>query len=79
MDTEYIKSSTRYFRNPGLYLGEIATNFDVIEKSANTNDVVDLKMSNAEFKGSLDYDWVLDKIGNLGFNELLEDIKKIIS
>jgi len=79
MDTDYIKASTKYLRNPGLYLEDIAEKFEVIEKSANTNEAVDLKMNNAEFKGSLDYDWVLKKIGNLGFNELLQDIIIAIS
>jgi hypothetical protein len=60
-------------------LSEICSNYDVIEKSANTKDVVDLKMVNAEFKGSLDYDWVLDQIGNSGFNELIQDINTVIS
>lgn len=79
MDTEYIKTNTKYLKNPGQYLGVIASNFDVIEKSANTNDVVDLKMNNAEFKGSLDYDWVLDKIGNSDFDKLIQDINSAIS
>ena len=79
MDIEYIKTNTKYFKDPGQYLGEISANYDIIEKSSNTNDVVDLTMANAEFKGSLDYDWILDKIGESGFNELISDINAIIS
>lgn len=79
MDSEYIKSNTKYLRNPGQYLGEIADKFDVIDNSANTDEVVDLKMSKAEFKGSLDYDWVLEQIGDNGFDELLIDINNAIS
>lgn len=79
MDENYIKKNTKYLKNPGQYFGEICENFETIVKSANTDDVVDLKMTNAEFKGSLNYNWVLDQIGYLGFEELLFDINKCIS
>lgn len=79
MDEEYIKENTRYFKNPGLYLGSIASNFDTIEKSANTTNSVDLRMENAEFKGALNYEWLLSEIGDSGFQELIEDIKSILS
>jgi len=79
MDADYIKTNSKYMKNPGQYLGEISSKYDIIERSANTSDVVDLKMVNAEFKGSLKYDWVLDTIGSSGFNELIQDINTAIS
>ena len=79
MDEEYIKTNTKYFKKPGLYLGSIANNFDMIEKSANTNSEVDLRMENAEFKGALDYQWLLNKIGDSGFYDLIDDIKSILN
>lgn len=79
MDEEYIKTNTRYFKNPGEHLSDIGINYDKIEQSSNTDKVVDLKMENAEFKGSLNYDWILNQIDKLGFNELLMDINKILS
>lgn len=79
MDSDYIKSNTKFLRNPGQYLSEISNNYDLIDKSANTNKDVDLKMNNAEFKGSLNYNWVKSMIGNCGFNELISDINSAIS
>tara|TARA_B100000678_G_scaffold244077_1_gene215906 strand:- start:3796 stop:7086 length:3291 start_codon:yes stop_codon:yes gene_type:complete len=79
MDEEYIRANTKYFKNPGKHLGIIGENFDTIKNSSNTNNDVDLKMDFAEFKGSLDYKWVLNKIGDSGFDELLVDIKNILS
>ncbi|WBL23546.1 sacsin N-terminal ATP-binding-like domain-containing protein [Zunongwangia sp. HRR-M8] len=79
MDENYIRANTKYFKNPGKHLGVIGENFDTIENSSNTNNDVDLKMDFAEFKGSLDYKWVLNKIGDSGFDELLVDIKNILS
>lgn len=78
MDEDYIKANTKYFKNPGKHLGPIGENFDTIENSSNTNSNVDLKMDFAEFKGSLDYAWVLNEIGASGFDELLIDINKIL-
>jgi hypothetical protein len=79
MDEEYIKNNTKYFKNPGAHLSDIGINYDKIKQSSNTENSVDLKMENAEFKGSLDYKWTLNQIGKLGFNELLMDINKILS
>ncbi len=79
MDENYIKANTKYFKNPGKHLSVICDNFDTIENSSNTNKDVDLKMDFAEFKGSLDYKWVLNKIDDSGFDELLVDIKNILS
>lgn len=79
MDEEYIKTNTKYFKNPGAHLSDIGINYDKIKQSSNTENSVDLKMENAEFKGSLDYKWTLNQIGKLGFNELLMDINKILS
>lgn len=79
MDEEYIKSNARYFKNPGLHLGEIGNNYDKIEQSSNTQNVVDLKMENAEFKGSIDYQWILNQINDLGFQDLLKDINAVLS
>ena len=78
MDEEYIKSNAKYFKNPGRYLGLIGENYDMIKNNSNTNNIVDLKMEFAEFKGSLDYSWVLNEIGNTGFEELLLDINKAL-
>lgn len=76
MDEDYIKSNTKYFKNPGKHLETIVKNFDIIESSSNTNSKVDLKMDFAEFKGSLDYAWILKEIGDSGFDELLVDINR---
>ena len=78
MDEDYIKANTKYFKNPGNYLGPIVENFDTIKSSSNTNNNVDLKMDFAEFKGALDYKWVINEIGNSGFNDLLTDINKVL-
>ncbi|MPS75057.1 MAG: hypothetical protein E2590_18170 [Chryseobacterium sp.] len=79
MDIDYVKNNCKYFKNPGEYLGNIVDSYNKIEETANTNGQVDLKMENAEFKGSLNYKWVLDKIGDSGFTELIKDITKILS
>ncbi|WP_343330524.1 sacsin N-terminal ATP-binding-like domain-containing protein [Polaribacter staleyi] len=79
MNEDYIKLNTKYFKNPGKHLALIGENFDAIESSSNTNSNVDLKMDFAEFKGALDYKWVLNEIGNSGFNELLVDIKSVLN
>ena len=79
MDEEYIKSNAKYFKNPGKHLGIIGENYDTIKNNSNTNSNVDLKMDFAEFKGSLDYQWVLEEIGDSGFEELLIDITKTLS
>lgn len=78
MDEDYIKANTKYFKNPGKHLGLIGENFDTIESSSNINSEVDLKMDFAEFKGALEYNWVLEEIGDSGFDELLVDISKIL-
>lgn len=78
MDEDYIKLNTKYLKNPGNHLGPIGENFDTIKSSSNTSNNVDLKMDFAEFKGSLDYNWVLKEIGSSGFEELLVDIENIL-
>jgi hypothetical protein len=79
MDDNFIKANTKYFKNPGNHLAMIGDNFDTIKNSSNTNNTVDLKMEFAEFKGTLDYTWVLNEIGNSGFKELLIDINKALT
>lgn len=79
MDTEYIKSNAQYFRNPGEYLSPIVDNYLMINSKANTPEKVDLKMDYAQFKGTLDYSWIKEKVAGRGFNELITDIKRIIS
>jgi len=78
MDEDYIKANSRYFKNPGKHLGSIGSNFDIIMESVNTTNKVDLKMDKTEFKGALDYKWVLNEIGVLGFNDLLNDINTVL-
>lgn len=78
MDEDYIKLNTKYFKNPGKHLGLIGDNYDAIVSSSNTDNEVDLKMDFAEFKGSLNYSWVLNEIGPSGFEELLLDINKAL-
>lgn len=79
MDIEYIKSNVQYFKNPGEYLSPIVENYSTIESKSNTTEKVDLKMDYAQFKGALDYGWVKEKVAGRGFNELITDIKRIIS
>ncbi|WP_419487361.1 sacsin N-terminal ATP-binding-like domain-containing protein [Chryseobacterium bernardetii] len=79
MDIEYVKNSCKYFKNPGKYLGDIVDSYNTIKKTTNKYIEIDLKMDNAEFKGALEYTWLLSIIGNLGFNELIKDITKILS
>jgi hypothetical protein len=79
MDEDYIKSNTKYFKNQGNHLGPIGENFDTIKSNSNTNSNVDLKMDFAEFKGALEYDWILKEIGDSGFNELLIDINRVLN
>jgi len=79
MDEDYVKVNAKYFKHPGKHLGSIVDNFDTINKSANTDNLVDLKMDFAEFKGSLNYEWTLNEVGNNGFDELLIDIKNILT
>ena len=62
-----------------LFVGLLGVCADDDVDAPPSDDVVDLKMTNAEFKGSLNYNWVLDQIGYLGFEELLFDINKCIS
>jgi hypothetical protein len=78
MNEDYIKLNTKYFKNPGRHLSSIGRDFDIIMESVNTSNKVDLKMDNTEFKGSLDYKWVLEEIDDSGFEELLIDINKIL-
>lgn len=79
MDVEYVRSNCKYFKNPGEYLVHIVDGYNTIEETANRNEQVALKMDNAEFKGSLNYKWLLDKVGASSFNELSEDITKTLS
>ncbi|KVV14588.1 sacsin N-terminal ATP-binding-like domain-containing protein [Flavobacterium sp. TAB 87] len=79
MDEDYIKTNSKYFKEPGKHLGKIGENYDTIKSSSNTESLIDLKMDFAEFKGSLDYKWVLEEIGDSGFEELLVDINKVLS
>jgi hypothetical protein len=79
MDEGYIKANSRYFKNPGKYLGPIGENFETIKSNSNTNSNVDLKMDFAEIKGALDYAWLLNVIGDSGFNELLVDINRVLN
>lgn len=79
MDEDYIKLNTKYFKNPGQHLHEIVNNFEIVKNSTNTSNAVDLKMDYADFKGSLDYEWIKKQIGNSGFDELLVDITKTLS
>jgi len=79
MDVEYVRSNCKYFKNPGEYLVHIVDGYNTIGETANRNEQVALKMDNAEFKGSLNYKWVLDKVGESGFNELIKDITKTLS
>ena len=79
MDTEYIKNNTKYLRNPGQYLGGIVEKYQKIEIDTNTLEKVDLKMENAEFKGSLNYNWIKEKTINSGFKDLITDIERILS
>ncbi len=78
MDQDYIRANTKYLRNPGKHLSSIGANFDMIKQSSNTDDIVDLRMENAEFKGALDYKWLLAEIGDCGFKELIDDINRVI-
>ncbi|MGG5210784.1 sacsin N-terminal ATP-binding-like domain-containing protein [Chryseobacterium sp. MIQD13] len=78
MDVEYVRKNCKYFKNPGEYLFHIVDGYNTIEETANKNEKVDLRMDNAEFKGSLNYKWVLDKIGDSGFTELIKDINKVL-
>lgn len=79
MDTDYIKSNTKYLKNPGQYLQDISNNYDLIESKANTLNEIDLKMDYAEFKGSIEYNWIKDNTKNSGFAALIEDIKRILN
>lgn len=79
MDIEYAKNNCKYFKNPGEHLIDIVDSYKTIKGTANRNEQVVLKMDNAEFKVSLKYEWVIDKIEKLGFNELIKDIIKILS
>lgn len=78
MDENYIKDNCKYFKNPGEFLGDIVNNHDIIYEAASKNDKAALKMEHAEFKGLLDYKWVLEKVGKLGFKELIEDVNTIL-
>ncbi|WP_333621547.1 sacsin N-terminal ATP-binding-like domain-containing protein [Sphingobacterium multivorum] len=75
----YIKMNARFFKNPGQYLTAIPERLEVIEEQSNTDEEVDLRMDFAEFKGSLDYNWIKEKTNNSGFNELISDIQRILS
>jgi hypothetical protein len=79
MSTAYIKANTKYLKNPGSYFSEINTNYNIIESSSNTDKDIDLKMENAEFKGSMDYEWLNKIVIGQGFEELIEDIRSSIS
>lgn len=79
MDIEYAKNNCKYFKNPGEHLIDIVDGYKTIKGTANRNEQVVLKMDNAEFKVSLKYKWVIDKVGKLGFNELIKDITTILS
>lgn len=79
IDTNYIKSKARFFKNPGQYLMAIPDRLEIIKEKSNTNEEVDLRMDFAEFKGALSYDWIKEKTLNLGFNELIVDIQRILS
>ncbi|WP_147677415.1 sacsin N-terminal ATP-binding-like domain-containing protein [Algibacter pacificus] len=79
MDEDYIKLNTKYFKNPGNHLESIGSNYDLVMENVNTDDKVDLRMDQTEFKGSLEYVWVLNEIGDSGFNELLVDINKVLN
>ncbi len=78
MDENYIKNNCKYFKNPGEYLGDIVEDFNIIEEASSRNEKAVLKMDNAEFKGSLDYKWLLNKVGTLGFKELIDDVNTIL-
>lgn len=79
MDNDYIKNNTKYLKNPGQYLGELVEKYKKIEEDTNTHEKIDLKMDYAEFKGSLDYNWIKEKTINSGFNELISDIQRILN
>lgn len=79
MDTAYIKSNARYFKNPGHHFDDIATNFDTIKNSANRDKDIDLRMDNAEFKGTINYKWLLDETKTTGYDALIKDIHTVIS
>lgn len=79
MNENYIRTNTKYFKNPGEHLKSIGENYDTITANSNTDKLVDLKMDHAEFKGLLNYDWLKEKIGSSGFEELITDVREILS
>lgn len=74
IDDNYIRNNTMYLKNPGIHLTSIVDNYNSIDEKVNTENSIDLKMDNADFKGTLDYDWIKEKTKESGFNELIQDI-----
>ncbi|MEC4035880.1 hypothetical protein [Myroides odoratimimus] len=79
INENYIKSNTKFLRNPGQYLTAIPERLEIIEEKSNTNEEIDLRMDFAEFKGALDYNWIKEKTINIGFDELINDIQRILN
>lgn len=79
INDNYIESNTKYLKNPGKHLEAISENYDMINKTVNTKGIVNLRMNNAEFKGLLDYEWIKDETISSGFEELLDDIQRVLS
>nr|WP_315240183.1 DUF3883 domain-containing protein [uncultured Flavobacterium sp.] len=73
----YIEKNSQFVKNAGDNLLKIEESFNIIEESSNTGKNIDLKMLNAEFKCTIDYEII--KNNTHGFLDLIAEIENILS